>query len=235
MGGQYIDVKAADASGTFKAYLATPPQGKGPGIVIIQEIFGLNEFVIATADAYAAKGYVTIAPDLFWRQQPGVNLGYSDAEWKQAFAFMQGFDQALGVEDIDATIDVLRARPEFTNGVGAIGFCLGGKLAYLTACRTSADVSIGYYGVGIEDALDEAANIRGELLLHIAGDDQYCPPEAQRKIVDTLDKLANVELHVYPNVDHAFARPQSPHHDAAATKLAEQRTDAALAAVIGPR
>ena len=235
MAGQYIDVKAGDASGSFKAYLATPPAGKGPGLVIIQEIFGLNEFVIATADAYAAKGYVTIAPDLFWRQQPGVNLGYSEEDWKKAFGYMQGFDQALGVEDIEATISLLRTRREFTNGVGAIGFCLGGKLAYLTACRTSADVSVGYYGVGIEGALDEADHIRGELLLHIAEQDEYCPPEAQRRIIEALDRYTNVELQVYPGVNHAFARPQSPHYDEAAAKLAAERTDAALAAVFGPR
>src|SRR5665213_2400395 len=136
------------------------------------------------ADYYAEEGYVVLVPDIFWRQQPNVELGYTEADWQKAFGFYKGFDEAKGMEDIQTAITTLRARPEVTGGkVGVLGFCLGGKLAYLTATRTDADVAVGYYGVGIDAALDEAAKITKPLLLHIAELDQFCPPEARAKIV----------------------------------------------------
>ncbi|MBD9668001.1 dienelactone hydrolase family protein, partial [Variovorax sp. VRV01] len=161
MTGRYIQIEATDGSGTFRGYLALPRSGSGPGLVIAQEIFGINHTMREVADYYAEEGYVTLVPDLFWRQQPDVELGYSEADWQRAFGFYQGFDEAKGMEDMQASISALRARPEVSGAkVGVLGFCLGGKLAYLAACRTDADVSVGYYGVGIEAALDEADQIK---------------------------------------------------------------------------
>lgn len=224
MAGQYIQVQADDGSGSFRAYLALPPSGKGPGIVVEQEIFGINGFIREVADHYASLGFVAIAPDLFWRQQPNVELGYSEPEWQQAFKLMQGFSVDKGIDDIGATIRALRARPELAGDVGCVGFCLGGKLAYLSACRLDVAVSVGYYGVGIENLLDEAERIKGHLVLHVAENDKFCPPEAQQKIVQGLSGRPNIEIHRYPGVDHAFARPPSENYDAKSAELANQRT-----------
>src|SRR5690348_17687307 len=149
MAGRYITVKAKDG-GSFKAYLAAPEKGSGPGIVLLQEIFGINAYVREVADYYAEEGYVVLAPDLFWRLDQDVDLGYTEADWKKAFDYFQRFNVDQGVEDITAAVKTLRARPELAGKIGALGFCLGGKLAYLAAARSGVDVAVGYYGVGIE-------------------------------------------------------------------------------------
>jgi carboxymethylenebutenolidase len=235
MAGQYIDMKAGDGSGSFRGYLAVPRSGKGPGLVLAQEIFGINQTMRQVADYYAEEGYVVLVPDIFWRQEPNVELGYTPADWQRAFGFYQGFNEAKGMEDIQSAITTLRARPELTGGkVGVLGFCLGGKLAYLAATRTDADVSVGYYGVGIEAALDEAAKIKRPLVLHVAELDQFCPPEARAKIVQALQGHPQVKLFVYPGVDHAFARVGGDHYHRPSALLAHERTIAALKAAMGP-
>lgn len=191
---------------SFSAYLAVPASGHGPGLVLCQEIFGINDFMRRTAQSLAEEGYVVLAPDLFWRQQPGIQLTDGPADMPRAFELYQRFDVELGVKDIAATLAALRVLPEQQGGAGVLGYCLGGKLAYLAACRTDADVAIGYYGVGIEDSLEEAANLRGRLVLHIAEKDGFCPPPARQRILEALGGKANVELYVYPGMDHAFAR-----------------------------
>jgi carboxymethylenebutenolidase len=235
MAGQYIDMKAGDGSGSFRGYLAVPRSGKGPGLVLAQEIFGINQTMRNVADYYAEEGYVVLVPDIFWRQEPNVELGYTPADWQRAFGFYQGFNEAKGMEDIQTAITTLRARPELTGGkVGVLGFCLGGKLAYLAATRTDADVSVGYYGVGIEAALDEAVRIKRPLVLHVAELDQFCPPEARAKIVQALQGHPQVKLYVYPGVDHAFARVGGDHYHRPSALLAHERTIAALKAAMGP-
>lgn len=235
--GSHISVSASDGSGQFLAYLAQPASsGKGPAIVLVQEIFGVNAFIREVADRYAQEGFVVLAPDLFWRQQAGVQLGYTPQDWQKAFEFYKGFDEDKGVQDIAATLAALRARPE-VDGAGAavLGFCLGGKLAYLAACRTDAQICVSYYGVGIERNLDEAKNIRGQLLLHLAELDQYCPAQARASIVGQLTGRPGIALHIYPGVDHAFARTGGEHFDSAAAQLAQQRSLAALRQALGPR
>lgn len=220
---------------SFSAYLAVPAAGHGPGLVLCQEIFGINDFMRRTAQALAEEGYVVLAPDLFWRQQPGIQLTDGPADMPRAFELYQRFDVELGVKDIASTLVALRALPEQQGGAGVLGYCLGGKLAYLAACRTDADVAIGYYGVGIEDSLEEAANLRGRLVLHIAEQDGFCPPPARQRILEALGGKANVELYVYPGMDHAFARTGGAHYDKPSALMAHQRSMAALQRVIGPQ
>ncbi|HEY3637747.1 MAG TPA: dienelactone hydrolase family protein [Rhizomicrobium sp.] len=218
------DVTIPTADGAMGGYLAVPGTANGAGIVIIQEIFGLNGFVRAVADSYAARGYYALAPDLFWRIEPGVQLtDKSDAEWKRAFALMNAFDIDLGINDIQATIDHLRGEEKCVK-VGAVGYCLGGLLAYLTAARTDVDASAGYYGVNIQKMLGEAKNIRKPLLLHIAEKDEYVPPAAQEQIVEGLKDNANVTIHSYPEMNHAFSRIGGAHYDQANAELANGRT-----------
>jgi carboxymethylenebutenolidase len=219
-----ITLKGKD--GEFGGYLASPASGKGPGIIVIQEIFGINDFVKEIADHYASLGYFALAPDLFWRQEPGVVLtDKTEEHWKRAFALMQGFDIDKGMVDIQTAITHLRAVPGVTGKVGAVGYCLGGQLAYLAATRTDADASVGYYGVYIQTRLDESKNIKKPLLLHVAGKDQFVPPEAQKQIIDGLKGNANVTIHTYPEMDHAFARTGGQHYDKANADLANSRTE----------
>ncbi|HEY0265290.1 MAG TPA: dienelactone hydrolase family protein, partial [Rhizomicrobium sp.] len=148
--GQEITISGRD--GDFAAYLAAPASGSGPGIVVIQEIFGINGVMRGVADDLAGKGFFALAPDLFWRLAPGIQLtDKTDAEWQQAFALMNRFNPDTGTDDIQAAITHLRGLTGVTGKVGAVGWCLGGLLAYLTAARTDSDASVGYYGVNIQD------------------------------------------------------------------------------------
>ncbi|HYY96258.1 MAG TPA: dienelactone hydrolase family protein [Pyrinomonadaceae bacterium] len=211
--------------GEFGGYLALPAAGRGAGLVLLQEIFGVNEVMRAAADWYAARGFVVVCPDLFWRQQPNVELtDKTDADWQRAFALYKGLDEAKAVEDAAAALKFLRAHAACDGRVGAVGYCLGGKLAYLLAARFRPDCAVGFYGVRIEAALEEASNISTPLMLHVAGRDQFCPAEAQAKIHAALDPHALVTLHDYPEQDHAFARPGGEHYDAQAAELANLRT-----------
>jgi carboxymethylenebutenolidase len=221
------DITIATKDGAMGGYLAAPSSARGPGLVVIQEIFGVNQVMRDLADGFAARGYVALVPDLFWRIQPGVQLtDKSKAEWDKAFALMNAFDPDKGVADIQSTIDTLRRSEQCSGKVGAVGYCLGGLLAYLTAARTDADASVGYYGVNIQTKLAEAANIKKPLMLHIAGKDQFTPPAAQTEIVDGLKGNAHVTLHTYPEMDHAFARVGGEHYDHANAELANTRTAA---------
>jgi carboxymethylenebutenolidase len=219
-----LTIRAADG-GSFSGYLATPKSGKGPCILVIQEIFGVNKVMRDIADGFAAQGYAALCPDLFWRQEPGIQItDKTEAEWARAFQLYQGFDEAKGVDDLKATLAHLRTLPACTGKVAAVGYCLGGKLAYLMATRSDAECSVGYYGVGIDKALGEAGKIARPLMLHIAEQDQFCPPEAQQAIKAALGRNPNVTIHSYPGVDHAFARSGGEHYDKAAAESANKRT-----------
>jgi carboxymethylenebutenolidase len=222
MSGKEVTINTPD--GAFGGYLAVPGTANGAGIVVIQEIFGVNGFVRAVADSYAARGYFALAPDLFWRIEPGVQLtDQTDAEWKHAFALMNAFNIDLGIKDVQATIDHLRGEEKCAHA-GAVGYCLGGLLAYLTAARTDADASVGYYGVNIQQMLGEAKNIRKPLMLHIAGKDEYVPPSAQKQIIEGLKDNPQVTIHTYPEMNHAFSRIGGAHYDRANAELANSRT-----------
>lgn len=177
------------------------------------------------ADALAARGYLALCPDLFWRIKPGIQLtDQSKAEWDEAFTLFNKFDVAAGVRDIQTSITQLRHTQGCTGKVGTLGYCLGGQLAYLSATRTDSDASVGYYGVNIQTQLSEATNIKAPLLLHIAGKDQFVPKAAQEQIAESLKSHPLVTLHTYPEMDHAFARAGGEHYDKACADLANGRT-----------
>jgi carboxymethylenebutenolidase len=218
-----IKIKTFDG-GEFDAYLALPASGYGPGIVVLQEIFGVNRFLRSVADWYAAHGFVALVPDLFWRIQPGIELTDKGDDWKRAIELYQQIDEAKAGEDSAATLDFLRKHPACSGRAGALGFCMGGNLAYLLSVRFKPDCAVGYYGVSIEKSLDEAKNLNHPLLLHIGGQDKFCPPEAQAQIHAALDSNPLVTIHDYPDMDHAFARTGGEHYDAAAAELANLRS-----------
>lgn len=221
MSGKTITIKGPD--GTFSGYLATPASGTGPGIVVIQEIFGVNKVMRDICDDLAAQGFVALAPDLFWRIEPGIDItDQTDAEWAKAFDLFGKFKSDTGIIDIKATIDALRP---LTNGkVGAVGYCLGGLMAYLTACHTNIDASVGFYGVAINTRLADASGIKKPLMLHIAGKDEFVNPDAQKEMHAGLGTNALATLHDYPDCDHAFARVGGKHYDKEAATDANART-----------
>ncbi len=211
--------------GSFAGYLASPAAGRGPGILLIQEIFGVNSVMRSLADEFAAGGFFVLVPDLFWRLEPGVQLtDKTEAEWQRAFDLMKRFDAATGVKDIQTGLTYLRKLPGSTGKAGAVGYCLGGFLAYLTACRTDCDASVGYYGMNIQNFLGESSKIKKPLMLHVAGKDEYHPPEAQKLVSDGLSGNRLVTIHTYPEIGHAFARPGGAHYDRANAGLANGRT-----------
>ncbi len=221
--GERISISTPD--GDFSAYVARPAAAKAPAVVVIQEIFGVNQVMRDITDGLAAQGYLAICPDLFWRIEPGIDItDQSEAEWKRAFELFNAFDVDAGVRDIQATIKTIRADAGCSGKVGAVGFCLGGLLAYLTATRTDADAAVSYYGVGIENRVAEAEKLTRPLLMHIASEDQFVPKDAQAVILQALKDHPQVEIHVYEGRDHAFARAGGAHHDEADAKLASGRT-----------
>jgi carboxymethylenebutenolidase len=228
--GERTTISTTD--GSFAAYVAKPAAAKAPAVVVIQEIFGVNQVMRDITDGLAGQGYLAVCPDLFWRIEPGIDItDRSEAEWKKAFNLFNAFNVDQGVKDIQATIDQVRADPSSTGDVGAVGFCLGGLLAYLTAAKTNVDAAVSYYGVGIENRLSDGP--RAPLLLHIAEEDQFVPKAAQAKIVETLTGKSGVTIHTYPGRDHAFAREGGDHYDAGDAATAGQRSLAFFKRTIG--
>jgi len=211
--------------GNFSAYLAIPATTPGPGIVVAQEIFGVNQVMREVCDWLAGEGFVACCPDIFWRIEPGIQLtDKSEAEWARAFELFGLFDADKGIEDLRATLAQLRGHEACNGKVGSVGYCLGGKLAYLMATRSDADCNVGYYGVGLDEVLGEAGNISTPLLLHAASKDQFVPAAAQEKIKAGLSGNPNVTLHVYEGQDHAFARLGGDHYHKSSADLANGRS-----------
>ncbi len=214
---------------SFSAYSALPPSGTGPALIVIQEIFGVNANMRKTCDIFAAQGYVTLCPDLFWRQEPGVQLtDQTPEEWERAFAFYKGFDVDAGLQDLRATLAFARHLPACSGKAGVVGYCLGGKLAFLMAARSDSDASVGYYGVGLETYLTEGDAITKPLLLHIAGLDSYVPPPIRAEILGATAKNAQISAYVYDEADHAFARWNGQNYNKEAAERAQSRTLAFL-------
>lgn len=233
MNGQWTQVKSRDG-GAFRAYTALPPEGSGPGLVLLQDVYGVSDYMRGLADRYAEEGYVVMVPDLYWRLEPNLDLGYGEADSAKAFSLLGRFDNDLAVDDIASTLVALRAHASHRGKAGVIGYCLGGRLAYLAAARTDADCAIGYYAVSLEDYLDEADKIQCPFMLHFAGEDPYCDAATRERITQALVGKPGVELYTYPGCDHAFAAPSRPHYDKPATMMAYSRSLAMLRRVLGP-
>ena len=221
-----LQIPAWDRSGAFNAYVAMPENLPAPTVIMIQEIFGVNQEMRDKCDELAAKGYIGVCPDLFWRLEPGVDLtDKSDEEWQKAFDLMNRFDIDSGIGDLRATVHTFKGHAECTGKVGTVGYCLGGKLAYLLAAHSHVDCTVSYYGVGLEELTNQADRIEGPVMLHIAEEDEYVSKDAQEKIRTALEENDLFTIHSYPGVNHAFARNNGVHYDANAAQSANERTE----------
>lgn len=228
--GDFIEITAANGD-VFCGYYAAPQSvdvhKTAPVIVVLQEIFGVNQNMRNICDDLALSGMHAIAPDLFWRQKPRIDLtDQTEAEWTEAFGYFQKFDWDKGLADVQTTIDYARGLPSAgaKAKVGVIGYCMGGKMAYLIATRGDCDASVAYYGTGIEDVLHESSNLKTPVMLHNAGKDEYVKPEAKTKVPEHFKDNPLVTVHNYPDREHAFARVWGKHYDENDSMLANDRT-----------
>jgi carboxymethylenebutenolidase len=221
-----IEIETLARDGRFSAYAAEPASAPKAAVIVIQEIFGVNEGIRRKCDHWASLGYLALAPDLFWRLQPGVELD-SDVpdEFQEALGLMGRFDQDAGISDIEATIRVARQRLGGSGKVGCVGYCLGGRLAFMTSARTDIDASVGYYGVGIDGLLREKHAISRPLLLHIPTADGFVGREVQQAMHEGLDDHPKVTLYDYQGLDHGFAAETGKRRNDEAARLADGRTE----------
>jgi len=223
----YTEIHTLGGDEEFLAYTSQPSAQPRAAIVVIQEIFGVNEGIRRKCDEFAAQGYLAIAPDLFWRIRPGIELDADVPEQLQeGFALFGQFDQDQGIRDLEATIREARHLLGGTGKVGAVGFCLGGRLAYLCATRTDIDASVGYYPVGIDGIIHESHAIARPLALHIAGADGFVPEDVQKAMHAGLDAHPKVTLYDYPGLDHGFAASMGQRRNEEGARLADERTSA---------
>jgi len=222
--GEMTSISAWESDEEFPVYQATPENETTAAIIVMPEIFGVNAGIRKKCDDWAALGYLALAPDVFWRFAPGVELDPEVPEQMQeAFGYFQQFDANLGVHDIEAAIRWIRAERGIPK-VGLVGFCLGGRMAYMAAARTDIDASVGYYGVMIDQMLAEAHAISNPLMLHIPTADHFVGPEAQAAIHAGLGQHTKVVLHDYPGLDHGFAAEMGGRRDDVGARLADERT-----------
>jgi carboxymethylenebutenolidase len=234
MAGTTISIRADDG-GQFSGYLSAPDSGTGPGLVLLHEIYGVNREIRATADLFAEEGYVVLAPDLFWRMLPGIDLRYDPESRKRALGFAERFDVDQGVRDIGAALTALKARPECTGKVGVLGFCLGGRLAFLAAARLDVDAAVSFYGGAIDKHLGEAGKVRCPMVLHFGGKDEHIPPPAIEQIRAAFADRPDVSIHVYPEAGHAFYIPGRASYQKPAALMAHSPTIALLRQTLGPQ
>jgi carboxymethylenebutenolidase len=194
----------------FDAYLSLPPTGRGPGLVVIQEIFGVNAHIRAVADQYAADGYTVMAPDIFWRHERRIALGYDQPGFDKGLALLGSLDLDASAGDLKACVDALRANHACTGTVGSLGFCMGGLLSYVAAAHAGVDTAVCYYGGGIHQQLDRASHIRCPILFHFAEQDGYIPASAVEAVQQRMKSHARAQIVVHPGVDHGFNCWQRP-------------------------
>ncbi len=221
-----LSIQVAD--GSFNCHVARPTTpGPHPVIVVLQEIFGVNAGIRSIASDYAAKGFIAVCPDLFWRAEPGLDMSEAkEGDWAKGFALYSAYNRDKGVQDIAATVAAARTIPGTNGKVGVTGYCLGGLLTFLAAARSDADAFVAYYGGGTDQYVDEAANIKRPMIYHQANEDEYIDKAAQAKINAALSANPNVQVFNYPGRNHAFARPGGNHFHAGDAALANGRTDA---------
>ncbi len=224
MASNTVTVTTGDGK-SLSCYVAQPAKQPAPVIVIVQEIFGVTDWLKSFADSLATQGFQAIVPDLFFRLEANLKLDdNNEKDLQKAFKCYGEFDRDQGIEDLKAVVKYARSLPGSNGKVGCTGFCLGGLMTYLMACRSDIDSAVSYYGGGIDQNLGEAKSIKKPVIFHLAGGDEYIDAQAQKKISDCMSKVANTEVYIYPERDHAFARVGGHGYNQAAAEQANSRT-----------
>jgi carboxymethylenebutenolidase len=228
-----ITINASDGTGSFQAYVQEPKTEPAAAVVVIQEIFGVNQAMHDACAWVADMGYIAVCPDLFWRIEPGVNItDKSEAEWKRAFDLFGKFDKQTGIEDLKATLAAARTLPGCNGKAGTIGYCLGGMLAFMMAEQSDSDVNISYYGVGLDALVDDLGKVTNPLVVHIADLDEFFSPEGRVTVAAAAAGHPHIRCYNY-YANHAFARINGVHWDAREATIANGRTAEALAKALG--
>jgi carboxymethylenebutenolidase len=221
--GDRITVEGQD--GAFNAYIARPKILPAATVVVLQELFGVNADIRKTCDELAEQGFLAVAPDLFWRQEPGVDLNVtSEADWQHGLRLYQAYDRDAGVRDIQDTLKAVAKLPECTGKIGVQGYCLGALMTFLTAVRAQVNAAVAYHGADTEKYLGEVQNLHAPLVIHLGEEDEFISKAAQAQIKAALAGKANATVYSYPGQRHAFARHNGTHYNAAAAALANGRT-----------
>jgi carboxymethylenebutenolidase len=211
--------------GTFSAYIARPEASPAPAVVVLQELFGVNADIRKHCDELAEQGFIAVAPDLFWRQEPGVDLGVnSEQDWEHGLRLYQAYDRDAGVEDIKDTVDAVIRLPECTGKVAVLGYCLGALMTFLTAVRHDINAAVAYHGGDTEKYLGEVAGLHAHLLMHLGEEDEFISKAAQAQIKAALAGKPTATVYSYPGQCHAFSRHNGAHFNAEAAALANGRT-----------
>jgi carboxymethylenebutenolidase len=212
--------------GAFRAYIATPEALPAPAVVVLHEVFGVNADIRKTCDELSEQGFIAAAPDLFWRQEPGVDLSVtSEADWQHGLRLYQAYDRDAGVVDVRETADAVVKLPECTGKVAVLGYCLGGLMTFLTAVRHDVDAAVVYHGGDTEKYLGEVNGLHAPLLMHLGEEDEFISKPAQAEIKAALASKPDATVYSYPGQRHAFARHNGAHYNATAAALANGRTD----------
>jgi carboxymethylenebutenolidase len=218
-------ITVAGRDGEFGAYIARPEAAHAPAVVVLHEVFGVNADIRKHCDEWAQQGFIAVAPDLFWRQEPGVDLSVtSEPDWQHGLRLYQGYDRDAGVADVADTVSAVAKLPESTGKVAVLGYCLGGLMVFLTAVRHGVDAAVAYHGGDTDKYLDEAGGLRAPLLMHLAEEDEFISKAAQAEIKKALANKPDATVYSYPGQRHAFSRNNGAHYNAAAAALANGRT-----------
>jgi carboxymethylenebutenolidase len=212
-------------AGAFGAYIARPKVLPAPAVVVLHEVFGVNSDIRKTCDELAEQAFIAVAPDLFWRQEPGVDLSVtSETDWQHGLRLYQAYDRDAGARDVKDTVNSVAKLPGCTGRVAVLGFCLGGLMTFLTAVRYGVDAAVVYHGGDTEKYLGEINGFDSPLLMHLGEEDEFISKPAQAEIKAALASKPNATVYSYPGQRHAFARHNGAHYNAAAAKLANGRT-----------
>jgi carboxymethylenebutenolidase len=218
-----ITVNSPD--GEFAAYIARPTALPAPAVVVLQELFGVNADIRKTCDELAAQGFIAIAPDLFWRQEPGIDLDVrSEVDWQHGLKLYGAYNRDAGVRDIMETVRTAVELPESTGKVALLGYCLGALMAFIAAARYEVDAAVAFHGSDTEKYLGEVGGLEAPLLMHLGEEDEFIPKAAQAEIKAALAGKPNATVYSYPDQCHAFSRHNGAHYNAAAASLANART-----------
>jgi carboxymethylenebutenolidase len=221
--GDHITIHGRN--GAFGAYVVRPASLPAPVVVVLQELFGVNADIRDTSNELAEQGYIAVAPDLFWRQEPGVDLNVRSREdWDHGVRLYQAYDRQAGVTDIEDTIAAAAKLPDGAGKVAVLGYCLGALMVFLVAARSKIDAAVWYHGGDTEKYLGEADGVTAPMLMHVAEEDEFISKEAQAQIKAALANKPNVTIYGYPGQHHAFSRHNGLHYDAASADLAHART-----------